>query len=189
MPDSPAPDAAHLPNTSPASDRKSGDSGRGSAQVQPIDQTVRGDRTQTIGQVVGGMVVYVSGGQAVIQTGTEPSGTEPSGTAAGQPSGPLGPNPYKGLLAFQETDGDRFFGRDSQIQQLYQQFRALHESDEAPRFLPIYGPSGSGKSSLARAGLIPALGQRPLPGRERARVTRDPPPRSTRDSPSANCDP
>ena len=36
--------------------------------------------------------------------------------------------------------------------------------------LPIYGPSGSGKSSLARAGLIPALAQRPLPGYDRARV-------------------
>jgi hypothetical protein len=38
------------------------------------------------------------------------------------------------------------------------------------RVLPIYGPSGSGKSSLARAGLIPALAKRPLPGRDRARL-------------------
>ncbi len=36
--------------------------------------------------------------------------------------------------------------------------------------LPIYGPSGSGKSSLARAGLIPEFARRPLPGYAQARV-------------------
>jgi predicted Ser/Thr protein kinase len=77
--------------------------------------------------------------------------------------GEIGPNPYKGLLAFQETDGDRFFGREKQIEQLWNQFRSLHEDDSVIRLLPIYGPSGSGKSSLARAGLIPELARRPLP--------------------------
>ncbi|MGB8699973.1 MAG: AAA family ATPase, partial [Thermosynechococcaceae cyanobacterium] len=81
----------------------------------------------------------------------------------------IGPNPYKGLLAFHETDGDRFFGRDPQIQDLWKKFRTLHEAESATRLLTIYGPSGSGKSSLARAGLIPALARRPLPGRDRAR--------------------
>jgi hypothetical protein len=84
--------------------------------------------------------------------------------------GEIGPNPYKGLLAFQETDGDHFFGRDKQIEQLWNKFRSLHEDDSAIRLLPIYGPSGSGKSSLARAGLIPELARRPLPGYTRARV-------------------
>ena len=131
-----------------------------------IDQAAEGDRNQTIGQVMGGMVVYVSGGQAIINPA---SGA--SDTAADKPDrSEIGPNPYKGLLAFQETDGDRFFGRDAQIEQLWQQFRQLHESDSAIRLLPIYGPSGSGKSSLARAGLIPELAKRPLPGRDRARV-------------------
>jgi WD40 repeat protein len=82
----------------------------------------------------------------------------------------LGINPYKGLLAFQETDGDRFFGRDPQILDLWEKFRGLHEEESATRLLTIYGPSGSGKSSLARAGLIPELARRPLPGRDRARV-------------------
>ena len=131
-----------------------------------IDQAAEGDRNQTIGQVMGGMVVYVSGGQAIINP---TSGA--LDTAADKPDrSEIGPNPYKGLLAFQETDGDRFFGRDAQIEQLWQQFRQLHESDSAIRLLPIYGPSGSGKSSLARAGLIPELAKRPLPGRDRARV-------------------
>jgi WD40 repeat protein len=84
--------------------------------------------------------------------------------------GEIGPNPYKGLLAFQETDGDRFFGRDKQIEQLWNNFRTLHEGDSTIRLLPIYGPSGSGKSSLARAGLIPELARRPLPRYAAARV-------------------
>jgi WD40 repeat protein len=84
--------------------------------------------------------------------------------------GEIGPNPYKGLLAFQETDGSRFFGRSKQIEQLWDKFRSLHEGDSTIRLLPIYGPSGSGKSSLARAGLIPELARQPLPGYAAARV-------------------
>lgn len=82
----------------------------------------------------------------------------------------IGPNPYKGLLAFQEEDSDRFFGREKQIEQLWNRFLRLHESDSTIRLLPMYGPSGSGKSSLARAGLIPELARRPLPGYAQARV-------------------
>ncbi len=82
----------------------------------------------------------------------------------------LAPNPYRGLLAFQETDGDRFFGREKQTQQLWQRLRDLYEDRTATRVLPVYGPSGSGKSSLARAGLIPELACHPLPGRQQARV-------------------
>ena len=82
----------------------------------------------------------------------------------------LGPNPYKGLQAFQETDGDRFFGRTEQIAILWEKLRSFYESDTGIRLLPIFGPSGSGKSSLARAGLIPELVRRPIPGYDRARV-------------------
>ena len=89
-------------------------------------------------------------------------------------TGEIGLNPYKGLLAFQESDSDRYFGREEQIEKLWNLFRALHENTtqpEAPlRLLPILGPSGSGKSSLARAGLIPELAVRPIPGKSQARV-------------------
>ncbi len=86
----------------------------------------------------------------------------------------IGSNPYKGLLAFQSEDGDRYFGREEQIEKLWNLFRTLHENITQPepplRLLPILGPSGCGKSSLARAGLIPELARRPLPGKSQARV-------------------
>jgi WD40 repeat protein/serine/threonine protein kinase len=69
-------------------------------------------------------------------------------------------NPYKGLHAYTEADGDVFFGRQNLIEKL---LAHLAES----RFLAIVGPSGSGKSSLVRAGLIPALRRGALPNSER----------------------
>jgi DNA-binding SARP family transcriptional activator len=59
-------------------------------------------------------------------------------------------NPYKGLRAFLESDADDFFGRERLIERLVGRTR---ES----RFLAVVGPSGSGKSSVVRAGLVPAL--------------------------------
>jgi WD40 repeat protein len=87
----------------------------------------------------------------------------------------IGPNPYLGLGAFQEKDADRFFGREKLTKKLWGKFRDLNEpsvSDEPKiRLLPIIGPSGSGKSSLARAGLSPELARQPLlPGLDSARI-------------------
>ncbi|MDT7785133.1 MAG: hypothetical protein QOF58_3552 [Pseudonocardiales bacterium] len=55
--------------------------------------------------------------------------------------------PYPGLAAFQVEDSDRFFGRDALIAELLER---LGER----RFLGVFGASGSGKSSLLRAGLV-----------------------------------
>ena len=82
----------------------------------------------------------------------------------------LGPNPYQGLRAFEEDDQDRFFGRERLVEDLIQRFEHLYTDPHSIRILPIYGPSGSGKSSLARAGLIPALRKRPLPGKDSPRI-------------------
>ncbi len=59
-------------------------------------------------------------------------------------------NPFPGLRSFEREQAHLFFGRD-------QQTRDLIVRLERHRFLPIVGMSGSGKSSLVRAGLIPAL--------------------------------
>ena len=72
-------------------------------------------------------------------------------------------NPYKGLRAFGEADTDNFFGRETLVQQL---LARLGEGGELSRFLAVIGPSGSGKSSVVRAGLIPALRRGGLPGSE-----------------------
>lgn len=73
-------------------------------------------------------------------------------------------NPYKGLRPFSETDAAIFFGRESLVQRL---LARLSERSELARFLAIVGPSGSGKSSVVRAGLLPALRRGALPGSER----------------------
>jgi len=88
-------------------------------------------------------------------------------------AGPLGPNPYKGLAAFDEDDAERFYGREVLTEKLWEALRELHAPlGDAPglRLLAVVGPSGCGKSSVVRAGLLPALARRPLPGLERARV-------------------
>jgi hypothetical protein len=59
-------------------------------------------------------------------------------------------NPYPGLRPFEPAEADRFFGRKEQT---YELLRRLEEH----RFVAVLGLSGSGKSSLVRAGLIPAL--------------------------------
>jgi len=73
-------------------------------------------------------------------------------------------NPYKGLRAFQEVDAPDFFGRETLTERLTQR---LAESGEMARFLAVIGPSGSGKSSVIRAGLIPALRAGVVPNSER----------------------
>ena len=63
-------------------------------------------------------------------------------------------NPYKGLRAFDEADSEDFFGREAVTARLHQR---LTEESSSARFLAVVGPSGSGKSSLVRAGLLPSL--------------------------------
>jgi WD40 repeat protein/DNA-binding SARP family transcriptional activator/tRNA A-37 threonylcarbamoyl transferase component Bud32 len=72
-------------------------------------------------------------------------------------------NPYKGLNAFQEADAEHFFGREALVQQLVARLAPAANGQDS-RFLAVVGPSGSGKSSVVNAGLIPALRQGALPG-------------------------
>jgi serine/threonine protein kinase len=68
-------------------------------------------------------------------------------------SSPLAPSvAFRGLLPFQEADRDRFFGRGFDVSLLLERAK-----DPALRFLVLYGDSGTGKTSLLRAGLIPRL--------------------------------
>jgi WD40 repeat protein/DNA-binding SARP family transcriptional activator len=69
-------------------------------------------------------------------------------------------NPYKGLRAFTAADADDFHGRHRLVETM------LARLGDGPRsrFLAIVGPSGSGKSSVVAAGLLPALRAGGLPG-------------------------
>ncbi len=82
--------------------------------------------------------------------------------AAGQAAAP---NPYKGLRAFEEGDAESFFGRMALARNLVERLvEGGDGSRPAGRFLAVVGPSGSGKSSLVKAGLIPALRADAVPG-------------------------
>jgi hypothetical protein len=61
------------------------------------------------------------------------------------------PAPYVGLRPFTENESLLFFGREPQVREL------LAKLERRQRFTAVLGASGSGKSSLVRAGLIPAL--------------------------------
>jgi WD40 repeat protein/transcriptional regulator with XRE-family HTH domain len=77
--------------------------------------------------------------------------------SARQEDGPVpGFAPYKGLLFFDESDSDLFFGREALTAQLVKHVLNL-AMDSSLRFLAVVGASGSGKSSLVRAGLAVAL--------------------------------
>ena len=65
--------------------------------------------------------------------------------------------PYLGLRPFDAEHATYFFGREREIQRLVEQLKGT-------RFLAVLGPSGSGKSSIVRAGLLPALRNGILPG-------------------------
>ena len=60
------------------------------------------------------------------------------------------PCPYPGMVPFSEQDARFFFGRDNEIAEMRQRLR--HQN-----FMLVIGPSGSGKSSLVFAGLVPEL--------------------------------
>ena len=71
----------------------------------------------------------------------------------------LGLCPYKGLSYFDEADADLFVGREALTGRLMERVLTMTASLSTgePRFLAVVGASGSGKSSLVRAGLVPAL--------------------------------
>lgn len=80
------------------------------------------------------------------------------------PPGPEPENPYKGLRAFGEADARDFFGREVLTGRL---LARLQEPIPENRFLAVVGPSGSGKSSVVLAGLLPAVRRGALPGADR----------------------
>ncbi|HLZ31917.1 MAG TPA: BTAD domain-containing putative transcriptional regulator [Chloroflexota bacterium] len=85
------------------------------------------------------------------EPGDAPGALAPTTEWAGSddPRAP-GEPPFQGLRCFDEADADRFFGREGLAARLVGRLRS-------EPFLAVLGASGSGKSSVVRAGLVPAL--------------------------------
>jgi DNA-binding SARP family transcriptional activator/WD40 repeat protein/tRNA A-37 threonylcarbamoyl transferase component Bud32 len=73
-------------------------------------------------------------------------------------------NPYKGLRAFTELDADDFHGRDTEVAKIVESLRRL-------RLVAVVGPSGIGKSSVTRAGVVPALRRGAIDGSDQWLIT------------------
>lgn len=65
--------------------------------------------------------------------------------------------PYRGLASFQPDDAGWFYGREKLVDVVVGHLRELYLEEGTGGLLFVVGPSGSGKSSLLRAGVIPAL--------------------------------
>ncbi|HET9143792.1 hypothetical protein [Actinophytocola sp.] len=115
-----------------------------------LAQAARGDTLPTLAVTLA--YVRACGGDPadwearwrVAATALEPG---PAGCGADAPAGPA---PYVGLTAYGIDDADRFFGREAVVARLTERLTRQ-------RFVAVVGASGSGKSSLLRAGLLPAM--------------------------------
>ena len=80
----------------------------------------------------------------------------PRMTSIGSPPIWTAPAPYVGWRPFWRADASRFFGRGAEI-------RAVRAALLRSRIVVVHGPSAAGKTSLLRAGVIPALSADPVP--------------------------
>ncbi|WP_345572770.1 hypothetical protein [Nonomuraea rosea] len=110
---------------------------------------------------------------AVIERRTRPAGTPDTDRGPRWADG----SPYKGLATYGEADAEVFSGREVVTAQLVS---TLSERLAGPGLLVVTGASGAGKSSLLRAGLLPAIGRGDLsePARHWPRHVIDQPTRS-----------
>lgn len=132
---------------------------RGMAQqagysVTTLSQAAAGEQLPTLPVVLA--YVRACGGdretwEARWRAAVEDSATRPAADEDGVDA------PYRGLARFETGDSGRFFGRERLTADLLDLLGRR-------RFAAVFGPSGSGKSSLLRAGLVPALQHPQEPG-------------------------
>ena len=82
------------------------------------------------------------------------SGLDPGDSFHWDPRRP----PFPGLAYFDAQDAGIYFGREDEVRQVIETLTRLRRQGE-PRLLVVVGSSGSGKSSLIRAGVLPRLGK------------------------------
>jgi hypothetical protein len=100
------------------------------------------------------LTVDKESGYRRLAAGLKEQGLDPADVFDLDPTRP----PYPGFPAFEEPDAAVFFGRSAEILSARETFEGLRRhSRDVPRLVLVLGSSGSGKSSLVRAGLIPRL--------------------------------
>jgi hypothetical protein len=98
----------------------------------------------------------VDSGLALLPAGLASVGLGSADSFAWNP----GRSPYPGLVPFASQDAAVFFGREQEIDRLVELLTPTLQRG-ARRFVAVVGPSGSGKSSLLHAGLLPRLARNP----------------------------
>ena len=153
------------------------------ALPEPVEQVIlkalakdSADRYQRAGELLEALIAATSG---VTPTPTVTAPQPPAWLPEAEEVGPApGEPPFKGLQYFDESDAALFFGREALVAKLVARLAPLAPSPETVaqergegargwgvRFLAVVGASGSGKSSLVRAGFIPTLRGDDPPGR------------------------
>ena len=129
------------------------DAGAGADAIGPVLAKATAphpsDRFGSVAELVMAWRLATAGPDLVHTTGD--STGAPAGRTVAETVASLamtGVNPYKGLRAFQEADAGEFCGREELVLRLFDQV-----ADEP--FVTVVGPSGSGKSSLVHAGVVP----------------------------------
>src|SRR4051794_36910682 len=95
-------------------------------------------------------------GLARLLAGLRSAGLDPADSFAWDPAR----SPYPGLVSFAPEDAAVFFGRQPETHRLVELLTPTLQRGPG-RFIAVVGPSGSGKSSLLHAGLIPRLARMP----------------------------
>nr|SBO98048.1 High-affnity carbon uptake protein Hat/HatR [Nonomuraea gerenzanensis] len=119
---------------------------RAGYSVTTLSQAAAGERLASL-PVVLAFVRACGGDVAEWERGWRQVAGELARERAGEDGGA---GPYPGLASYDTCDADRFFGRDRLVGEL-RELLLRH------RFAAVFGSSGSGKSSLLRAGLVPAV--------------------------------
>jgi WD40 repeat protein len=115
---------------------------------------------QVIGLLTDRQAIDLAGGDEEgfrrLFDGLEAAGLDPGDRFGWDPRRP----PFPGLLYFDEADAGIFFGRDAEVRRVIEMLTRLKLPGE-PRLALVVGSSGSGKSSLVRAGVLPRLAKDP----------------------------
>ncbi|MFI6279692.1 helix-turn-helix domain-containing protein, partial [Streptomyces sp. NPDC050988] len=116
--------------------------------VTTLSQAAAGEQLPTLPVVLA--YVRACGGEVTWWEARWRQAVEESAGAGAEKDDAGAEPPYRGLTRFETGDSGRFFGRQQLTADLVDLLRRQ-------RFAAVFGPSGSGKSSLLRAGLIPFL--------------------------------